>query len=150
MVPTRTFFIPFILVAGALADVQQRDTEAGQLLSRQSSIVPSISQSAGPACKSACDSVQANAQGCDDISCLCTDGNSDAFAKCFDCAAGQVHNATVTAQFQDLMDSYVEACKAGGVNVKSQKIRANGALSLHSMVGATAVGLVIVGVFSML
>ncbi|KAG7091798.1 hypothetical protein E1B28_008201 [Marasmius oreades] len=139
MVATRTLFVPFLLVAAALAtDV---DSEFGSV------------EALAPDCKSTCDPVQKTADGCSqtDIKCLCTDNNSDAFAKCFDCAAGHVNNATITSQLQGLMDAYVGACKSGGVTVKSQTIRANGALSLHSTVGATAaMGLVIVGMFSML
>ncbi|ESK88176.1 hypothetical protein Moror_5549 [Moniliophthora roreri MCA 2997] len=67
-------------------------------------------------CQLPCDLFQATLNRCDvaQTDCLCAQTNVDLLASCFNCAAREEKNSTVTSGLQDVMNALSEQCTAVG------------------------------------
>ncbi|KAL0564094.1 hypothetical protein V5O48_017961 [Marasmius crinis-equi] len=102
-----------------------------------------------PECNAPCTSAATTVNNCkEDTKCVCTDSFSDGVASCFNCAAA--HQPNTTSEAQNLMNDFVNECKAKGLTIKSQTIHSNGdsngALSAVTRTGTgVAASLVVIG-----
>ncbi|KAJ8074041.1 hypothetical protein PM082_012332 [Marasmius tenuissimus] len=138
-------FSAFVLISGARAlavapvhDVMSRSLSA-QVFPRQNSGTTDIPFGSNvPECRDPCDKAHSTIDSCgkEASKCGCTDTNSDLVAACINCVVTKRPENVTEAEGQDVMNIFVDTCKAGSFSVKSQTIRkASGNGAVRDLVG---------------